>query len=96
MKPVGFGIAEERPARTPRTPGAAGPKLSGKVRTGVCAPPPRAGEYRCAVVDPPWDQGKTGRRVCRPNQGTELDYGTLPAADILRARWSANGPGRSP
>lgn len=84
MKQADFGIAGEEPARAPRMPAAASPQPSGTSRAGVCAAPPQAGEYRCVVVDPPWDQGKTGRRVCRPNQGTELDYPTLSAADILR------------
>lgn len=34
------------------------------------------------VVDPPWNQGKTGKRGCRPNQGTKLDYSTLSFEEI--------------
>ena len=44
--------------------------------------PSKIGEYRCLVVDPPWDQGKTGKRACRPNQGTGLDYPTLTPEQI--------------
>jgi len=39
--------------------------------------PAKAGQYRCIVIDPPWDQGKTGLRSVRPNQGVVLDYPTL-------------------
>jgi hypothetical protein len=35
------------------------------------------GKYRVIVVDPPWNQGKTGRRKTRPNQTTTLDYKTI-------------------
>ena len=38
--------------------------------------------YRCLVVDPPWDQGKTGKRSVRPNQGTELTYPTMTLNEI--------------
>lgn len=57
-------------------------------------PPPNAGLYRCLVVDPPWDQGKTGRRKVRPNQGTDLDYPTLTLneiADIPIGDWACDG-----
>ena len=40
------------------------------------------GSYKCIVVDPPWDQGKTGKRKARPNQGTELDYPTMTFNEI--------------
>ena len=40
------------------------------------------GEYRCIVMDPPWDQGKTGRRAVRPNQGQDLDYPTMTFDEI--------------
>ncbi|MBL7962954.1 MAG: hypothetical protein JNM31_03830 [Flavobacteriales bacterium] len=33
--------------------------------------------YKVLVIDPPWDQGKTGRRSVRPNQNTALDYPTM-------------------
>ena len=56
-------------------------------------PPPRqAGHYRCIVIDPPWDQGKTGKRTARPNQGTRLDYETMAQgelADMPIAEWAA-------
>ena len=45
--------------------------------------PDNAGKYRCIVVDPPWDQGKTGLRAVRPNQGVSLDYPTLTQQEIL-------------
>ena len=45
-------------------------------------PPPSAGFYRCIVVDPPWDQGKTGIRAIRPNQGRDLEYPTMNLAEI--------------
>jgi len=40
-------------------------------------PPANIGKYRCLVVDPPWNQGKTGKRSVRPAQTTSLDYPTL-------------------
>lgn len=49
---------------------------------GTVSPPPYAGQYRCLVVDPPWNQGKTGKRSARPNQGTDLDYPTMVFDDI--------------
>ena len=55
--------------------------------------PQKAGKYRCLVVDPPWDQGKTGKRACRPNQGTKLDYPTLTPEQIKAlpiAEWAAS------
>ena len=54
------------------------------VRTGAdtLAPPPRAGRYRCIVMDPPWDQGKTGLRTARPNQGRDLDYPTMTSGEV--------------
>lgn len=48
----------------------------------MIAMPKNAGEYRCVVIDPPWDQGKTGRRSTRPNQGTNLDYCTMTYDEI--------------
>ncbi len=38
--------------------------------------------YRCLVIDPPWDQGKTGKRSVRPNQDEKLDYPTLTPDEI--------------
>ena len=60
--------------------------------TLAISPPPLAGQYRCIVIDPPWDQGKTGKRSVRPNQGTDLDYPTMTYEEIaaLPVRdWSA-------
>jgi len=47
-----------------------------------CPSPRRVGRYKCLVVDPPWDQGKTGLRSVRPNQGTELPYPTMTYKEI--------------
>lgn len=44
--------------------------------------PRHLGKYRCLVVDPPWQQGKTGKRSVRPNQGIALDYPTMAFGDI--------------
>ena len=44
--------------------------------------PPCAGRYKCVVIDPPWDQGKTGKRAVRPNQGTDLSYPTMTYSEI--------------
>ena len=53
----------------------------------------RQGLYRSIVVDPPWDQGKTGIRSARPNQGVDLDYPTLTQSEILEVvrldEWAA-------
>jgi len=49
--------------------------------------------YRCIVVDPPWNQGKTGRRTARPNQGLDLNYSTMSKADLENmpiATWAAD------
>lgn len=49
-------------------------------------------KYKCIVVDPPWDQGKTGKRSVRPNQGTDLSYSTLTydeIADVPITNWAA-------
>ena len=48
----------------------------------VTTPPPKVNHYRCIVVDPPWDQGKTGKRSVRPNQGTDLAYPTMTYDEI--------------
>ncbi len=45
-------------------------------------PPRYAGRYKCIVIDPPWDQGKTGLRSVRPNQGTDLSYPTMTYEEI--------------
>ncbi|MDA7962885.1 MAG: MT-A70 family methyltransferase [Alphaproteobacteria bacterium] len=41
-----------------------------------------AKKYRCIVVDPPWNQGKTGKRSVRPRQGCSLDYATMRLEEI--------------
>jgi len=48
--------------------------------TPLFAESPAGGPYDVLVVDPPWNQGKTGRRSARPNQGTRLDYATLASS----------------
>jgi len=40
-------------------------------------------KYRVLVVDPPWNQGKTGKRKARPNQSQTLDYPTMDKDDLL-------------
>ncbi|MHA2429340.1 MAG: MT-A70 family methyltransferase [Candidatus Hermodarchaeia archaeon] len=50
-------------------------------------------KYKCLVVDPPWNQGKTGKRSVRPNQGTELDYKIMAFDEIAGLpinEWSYN------
>jgi len=39
-------------------------------------------KYRVIVIDPPWNQGKTGKRKVRPNQTTILDYPTMSKAEL--------------
>ena len=54
---------------------------------------PRTGHYKCIIVDPPWDQGKTGKRSVRPNQGTDLDYPTMTWDEIAALpvnEWAAD------
>lgn len=49
-------------------------------------------KYRVIVVDPPWNQGKTGKRKSRPNQNTTLDYPTLSKDELLKlpiGEWAA-------
>ena len=41
-------------------------------------------KYKVLVIDPPWNQGKTGKRSVRPNQGTNLDYPTMTKQDLLK------------
>ena len=50
----------------------------------ILADIPKRGKYRCIVVDPPWNQGKTGRRSVRPAQGVALDYPTMRLEEIKR------------
>ena len=68
------------------------PYLNGdKEQLGI-GEPPNAGEYRCIVIDPPWDQGKTGLRTTRPNQGQALDYPTMTFQQIATLpiqKWAA-------
>ncbi|MFT0786493.1 MT-A70 family methyltransferase [Synechococcus sp. H55.10] len=40
--------------------------------------------YRVLVVDPPWNQGKTGKRKARPNQTTTLDYPTMSKEELMK------------
>ena len=47
-------------------------------------PAARAKRYQVLVIDPPWNQGKTGKRKERPNQGATLDYPTLSKAELLQ------------
>ena len=54
---------------------------------------PKHGHYKCLVVDPPWDQGKSGKRSVRPNQGTELDYTTMTYEEIAAVpvnKWASD------
>lgn len=39
--------------------------------------------YRVLVIDPPWNQGKTGKRKSRPNQTTTLDYPTMSKQELM-------------
>jgi len=39
--------------------------------------------YRVLVIDPPWNQGKTGKRKVRPNQTKTLDYPTMCKQRLL-------------
>lgn len=40
-------------------------------------------KYSTIVVDPPWNQGKTGKRKVRPNQGINLGYATMSKEELL-------------
>ena len=81
------------------------PQLEVRITTPA---PPWAGSYRCIVMDPPWDQGKTGIRAVRPNQGRSLDYPTMTLDEITQVAvpewasedaflwlWATNGRSRS-
>ena len=53
---------------------------------------PRPGSYKCIIVDPPWDQGKTGKRSVGTNQGIDLDYPTMTSDEIAAlpvGEWAA-------
>jgi N6-adenosine-specific RNA methylase IME4 len=39
-------------------------------------------KYNTIVIDPPWNQGKTGLRSVRPNQGRTLNYSTMTLDEI--------------
>ena len=41
-------------------------------------------KFSVLIVDPPWNQGKTGRRSTRPNQTKVLDYPTLLLEEIKK------------
>jgi len=41
------------------------------------------GKYSTIVIDPPWNQGKTGKRKVRPNQQTTLDYSTMSKQELM-------------
>jgi N6-adenosine-specific RNA methylase IME4 len=45
---------------------------------------PEERKYHVIVVDPPWNQGKTGKRSVRPNQTTVLDYPTMSKEELLK------------
>ena len=48
-------------------------------------------KYACIVIDPPWQQKKTGKRKCRPNQTQHLDYPTMTYEEIANIpikQWS--------
>ena len=54
---------------------------------------PPGSKYRVIVVDPPWNQGKTGKRRVRPNQSTTLDYPTLSKDELIKLpipEWAAD------
>jgi N6-adenosine-specific RNA methylase IME4 len=40
-------------------------------------------DYSVIVIDPPWNQGKTGKRKVRPNQGISLDYSTMSKIELM-------------
>ena len=41
------------------------------------------GKFSTLVIDPPWNQGKTGKRKVRPNQGVTLDYDTMTKNELM-------------
>ena len=70
-------------------------KACGAIRCcgSILEQPHSAGHYRCIVIDPPWDQGKTGKRAVRPNQGRDLDYATMSYDEIAAvevSEWAAD------
>lgn len=40
-------------------------------------------QYEIIYTDPPWPQKKGNTRKCRPRQGRELDYNTMPVAECF-------------
>ena len=40
-------------------------------------------KYQILVIDPPWNQGKTGKRSVRPNQDTKLSYPTMSKEELI-------------
>ncbi len=49
-------------------------------------------KYKVLVIDPPWPQGKTGKRDVRPNQTTTLDYPTMTKLELIELpvkEWAA-------
>lgn len=48
-------------------------------------------KYQILIIDPPWNQGKTGKRKTRPNQGIHLDYPTMTKEELEQlpvAEWA--------
>ncbi len=50
-------------------------------------------KYSVIVIDPPWNQGKTGKRKVRPNQGIDLDYDTLSKSELMELPIAKLGTG---
>lgn len=42
--------------------------------------------YGIIYSDPPWEQTKGNARKCRPKQGKNLDYETMPVSDCIKAQ----------
>lgn len=88
MSNVSIGVEESRARKVGKA------RLRGEKQSPVRLHPPEfAGSYRSIVVDPPWDQGKTGLRSVRPNQGKLLDYPTMTQDEIFHSvplsQWAA-------
>lgn len=50
-------------------------------------------KYKTILIDPPWPQGKTGKRSKRPNQSKVLDYPTMTIDEIKNLpikKWAAD------
>ena len=89
----GHDHGRDQPPKKPNSPSTSEPPHDQSfslehwsVSVLICPPmlnsPSQLGKYRCVVVDPPWDQGKTGLRAVRPNQGASLDYPTMTQEQI--------------